>query len=81
MVATAEEGRERSNQLNLLNEQLIGGRLDRKLEEAGRGGGEGEGGEEERGGHRICLPARLSVGRRGRDKAEVHTEAPTGGSE
>lgn len=35
-VATAEEGRECSNQLNPLNEQLIGGRLDRKLEEARR---------------------------------------------
>ena len=36
MEATAEEGRDCSNQLNPLNEQLIGGCLDRKLEEVRR---------------------------------------------
>lgn len=61
LVARAEEGRECSNQLNPLNEQLIGGCLDRKLEEARRrrkwgrgeemgGGGEGGGAKAEEGG-------------------------------
>lgn len=61
LVARAEEGRECSNQLSPLNEQLIGGCLDRKLEEArrrrkwGRGeemGRRGEGGGAEEGGER-----------------------------
>lgn len=60
LVARAEEGRECSNQLNPLNEQLIGGCLDRKLEEARRrrkwgrgeemGGGEGGGAKAEEAG-------------------------------
>lgn len=59
-MAGGEEGRGCANQLNPLNEQLIGGCLDRKLEEAkrrrlwGRGKrtweGEEEAAEEEEGG-------------------------------
>ena len=92
MVATAEEGREYSNQLNPLNEQLIGGCLDRKPEEArkrrkrrrrrGRKGKKREG--EEEGEEKIELISPRACEHpegRGRHTLEVCTETPTAGSE
>ena len=58
MEATAEEGRDCSNQLNPLNEQLIGGCLDRKLEEVRR----------RRKRRRHCKKGRRGRGRRRREE-------------
>lgn len=67
MEATAEEGRDCSNQLNPLNEQLIGGCLDRKLEEARR----------RRKRRRWCKKGRRGRGRR-RGEEKTESISPTG---